>query len=243
MSDPIFTEDKGQVTVAPAGGGPVVPLPVPRGFSAVSFRNGLAAAYTAFMAHGKIPTPAEMHEVWGRIPEKTYAELVLTDEFKQALRHRGVDWDDNSGLSYEQSLTIDKLSDPSDRRGEGAKIKDLGVSPVVLAAWKKNPLFMKVLRDRSESNLQEHLPAVMNALVGSAQGGNMQAIDRVLAMTGRYDPSNREVIVLREMIQQLLRIITLRVPDAEIRQAIADDINLAAGGVIQLEAPNDGMSR
>jgi hypothetical protein len=190
------------------------------------------------MAHGKIPTPAEMHEVWGRIPEKTYAELVLTNEFKQAMQHRGVEWDDNSGLSYEQSLTIDKLSDPNDRRGEGAKIKDLGVSPVVLAAWKKNPLFMKVLRDRSENNLQEHLPAVMNALVGAAQGGNMQAIDRVLAMTGRYDPNNREVVVLREMIQALLRIITLRVPDAETRQAIAQDIELAAGGVIQLEAPN-----
>lgn len=229
------------VTVATATGG-IVPLAVPDGVRASVFRNALSATYSAFLAYGRFPSVEEVHEFWDRISEATYAELFLTPEFAAALEHRGVTIGSNGGLSYEQSLTIDKLSNPLDKRSNEAKLKELGVSSVKLAAWRKNPLFQKVMAQRSETNLLEHVPDVLNRLIGKAESGNIAAIDRVLAMSGRFDPQNRETIVIKEFLVQFYRIIAQRIPDEELRNAIAQDMTLAAGNIAMIESTTKGIA-
>ncbi len=207
----------------------------PKGFTTAVFRNALAAYNSAYLAYGRLPSVEEVHQMWDRIPETTYAELLLTDEFAEALGYRGIDLAGNHGLTYEQSMTIDKLSNPLDKRSNEAKLKELGVSPVKLANWRKNPLFQKIMADRSEHNLNEHIPDILNRLVGKAEAGNIAAMDRVLAMSGRYDPQNRETVVLREFLQEFYRIIAQRIPDAEMREQIASDMTMAAGNIAMIE--------
>lgn len=227
-----------EVSVKPAGGGPIQPLQVPKGYSEVTFRNAIGAAYQGYLEHGRIPTAEECHDLWGRISTNTFAELFLTEEFQQAMRNRGItDWDEEAslGISYEQSMALSKLTNPLDKRSDETKLKELGIPYVQLVAWRKNPVFARLEAKRAEDGLREHVPAILNRLVGKAEAGNIQAMDRVLAMTGRYDPNNREVIVVQELLMTLLRIIATRIPDTELKSLLADDIMSAAGDIISRE--------
>lgn len=211
-------------------------MAVPAGVEPVTFRAVLAATYSAYLSYGRRPSLAEAHEFWSRIGEETYAIVWATDEFEDAMRVRGVHWEGDFGLSYEQSLTIDKLSNALDKRSDESKLRELGVSAIQYAAWRKNPLFMRILEQRATSNVKEHIPAILNRLVGKAEQGNIAAIDRVLTLDGRYDPQNREATNLREFLNAFMRIVQTRVEDPEVRQQIAADLMAAGAEQAMIEA-------
>lgn len=211
-------------------------MAVPDGIGAGVFRHVLSASYAAYLGLGRQPDLEEVHEYWPRIDPKTYAIVWMTDEFREAMIVRGIEWDTEGGLSYEQSLTIDKLSNALDKRSDDSKLREIGVTSVQYAAWRKNPLFMRILEQRATANIKEHVPAILNRMVGKAEAGNIQAADRILALDGRFDPQNREAQNLREFLRAFSQIVNMRVEDPEVRKQIAADLAGFGAGTAMIEA-------
>jgi hypothetical protein len=207
------------------------PVPIPAGFTDLVFRNAVAATYTAYRRHGKVPTVRQVHAIWDRIPTTTYSALFMTPEFHDALAYRGIEWNASDGLSYEQSMAILKLSNPMDRRSDAVKLRELGIPVPRYQAWLKQPLFMAEMNAQTKAGYTEHLPAIRNALVGNAMGGDMKAIEMIFAITGEYDPTQRQVDDIRILAQKLIESVAARVSDPKEREAIAADMRLASASL------------
>jgi hypothetical protein len=72
-------------------------------------------------------------------------------------------------------------------------------------------------------------------LAGKAAAGEDRAIDKVLEITGRWNPNAKSVEDARVVVMTLLEAIIKHVPDPEARKAIMSEVSLAAG---TLEALN-----
>lgn len=207
----------------------------PDGITDEQFRNAIAAAYTFYRQTGKLPTTTDLVEIHGSIPSKTYSRLMLTDEFKQALRYRGVEWDENAGLTLEQHSVLLKLQDFTDRRSIGVKLKELGVPMPRYQAWLRQPLFRKAHNEAAEAVLQEAIAPALIALSGKAAAGEDRAIEKLLEISGRWNPNKMAAEDARVVVMTLLEAIIKHVKDEDVKRAIMSEVSLAAG---TLEALN-----
>lgn len=211
------------------------PVSTPVGVTDEQFRNAIAAAYTHWRATGKLPTVTDLTKLHGSISTKTYSMLLLTDEFKEALRYRGIEWDENAGLTLEQQSVLLKLQDFTDRRSIGVKLKELGVPMPRYQAWLRHPLFRKAVNDAAETVLQEAVAPAILALSGKAAAGEDRAIEKLLEISGRWNPNAMAAEDARVVVMTLLEAIIKHVPDPDTRKAIMSEVSLAAG---TLEALN-----
>jgi hypothetical protein len=205
-------------------------IPTPVGYTPLAFRNAIAGIQTWFLAKGSLPTVDDLYSLWPKIDKATYAGLMMTPELKVALEYRGVPWEIDSGLSIEQQTALLKLADPTDRRSLPTRLKELGISQPKYQSWLKQPLFRAMLNQRTKDLYADYLPEVRGALVGKAVGGDIQAIDRVLAITGEWDPAAREVQNAREVVLKVMDAVVKRVEDKDVRQAILADVQAAVVG-------------
>lgn len=212
-----------------------VPVDTPIGFTDLEFRNTIAAAYTHYRATGKLPTVDDLAEINRAITKKTYSSIILTDEFKKALSYRGVEWNNEAGLTLEQQSVLIKLQDFTDRRSLGVKLRELGVPMARYQAWLKHPLFRKAMNDAAENVLSEAVAPALLALSGKAAAGEDRAIEKLLEISGRWNPNAQSVEDARVVVMTLLEAIIKHVPDADVRKAIMSEVSLAAG---TLEALN-----
>ena len=229
-----FVERTGGIMVRDAKKG-FQPVNTPVGYTDSQFRNAVAAAYTFYRQTGKLPSVTDLANVHGAIDRKTYSGIILTDEFKTALAYRGIEWNEDAGLSLEQQSVLLKLADFTDRRSLGVKLKELGVPMARYQAWLKHPAFRKATNDQAESVLQEAVAPALTALAGKAAAGEDRAIDKVLEISGRWNPNAQSVEDARVVVMTLLEAIIKHVPDADVRKAIMSEVSLAAG---TLEALN-----
>lgn len=229
-----FVEKPGGIMVRDVKKG-FQPVNTPVGYTDSQFRNAVAAAYTFYRQSGKLPSVTDLATVHGAIDRKTYSGIVLTDEFKQALLYRGIQWNEEAGLSLEQQSVLLKLADFTDRRSLGVKLKELGVPMARYQAWLKHPLFRKATNEQAEAVLQEAVAPALTALAGKAAAGEDRAIDKVLEISGRWNPNAQSVEDARVVVMTLLEAIIKYVPDADTRKAIMSEVSLAAG---TLEALN-----
>lgn len=211
------------------------PVQPPEGFTPLAFRNAVAAYDTAYRTTGKQPTVDEVHLVWPKIPKITYSMLFLDENFQKALRYRGIEFNPESGLTIEQSMALLKLTDPTDRRMTSTKLKDLGIPMARYQAWMKQPLFIGSYKTQSEAGLKEAIPMVLTKLVGNAESGDQRAIEKVLEVTGRWNPAAQQVDDARTVVLAIVESVIKHVQDSDIRQAIMTDVALYAGtlGAIQ----------
>lgn len=209
--------------------------PLPVGVDPHTFRNALAACDVLYRREGVFPTVDEVFKSWPAIPKKTYSKLFGMSEFKQALALRGIDMEPSLGLTEEQSMAILLLSDPTDRRTTSTKLKQLGISMPKYQAWMRQPLFSQTLRQRSEQNLGDAIPVALNRLVGNAEAGDQRAIEKLLEVTGRYNPAQVELQNARMVVLRLVEIILARVTDQQMRNDIMNDLTATMQGVIEIE--------
>jgi hypothetical protein len=212
-----------------------VPVDTPIGFTDLEFRNAVAAAYTHYRGTGKLPTVDDLAEINRTITKKTYSSIILTDEFKKALSYRGVEWNNEAGLTLKQQSVLIKLQDFTDRRSLGVKLRELGVPMARYQAWLKHPLFRKAMNDAAENVLSEAVAPALLALSGKAAAGEDRAIEKLLEISGRWNPNAQSVEDARIVVMTLLEAIIKHVPDADVRKAIMSEVSLAAG---TLEALN-----
>ena len=210
--------------VVRASDGRFQPVKIPLGYTPLAFRNAVSAFDTAYRVQGRMPTVDQVHKIWPKVPKKTYAALFMTDEFQEALRYRGVEWDVDAGLSMEQSMAIAKLSDPFDRRSISVKLKELGIPMPRYQAWMKQPLFYEARNQTSLSAYREALPDLRNRLISEAESGKMQAIEMVFAITGEWDPNQKQLEDAKTVVMALVEAVISHVKDPEIRKQIFADV-------------------
>lgn len=209
--------------------GEIAHIPTPQGYTDDAFRGTLAAFDTAYRRNGKIPSVDDIHELWPKLPKKTTAGLLSTLEFRTALSSRGIQWDPKDGLSMEQQTVLLKLSDPFDRRGIAAKLKDLGVPMARFQGWMKQPLFADMLNKQTQANYGEALPAIRQRLIGNAEAGDQRAIELIFAMTGEWNPNQQHLEDARTIVLKVVEAIITHVKDKAVREAILSDVSMYAG--------------
>lgn len=213
-----------------------VRVETPHGFTTLAFRNTVAAIQTWFLAKGALPSVDDLYSMWPKIPKETYAGLMLTAELKSALAYRGIPWADDSGLSIEQQTALLKLADPLDRRSLAARLRELGVSQPKYQSWLKQPLFKAQLDRRTKDLYADYLPEVRATLVGKAVAGDNPSIDKVLAITGEWDPNAREIQNAREVVLKVMDAVVKNVQDVDLRRRILADVQAAVVGFDVLNA-------
>lgn len=204
-------------------------VPTPEGFTAAGFRNAVAAFDAAYRLQGSLPNVDQVHQFWPKLPKESYATLFLTEEFKDALRYRGVEWDIDSGLSTEQTYVLLALTNWTDRRSTAIKLKELGVPISRHQAWMKQPLYAASYRQRTEDAFADAVPMALQRLMGNAEAGDFQSIKLILEATGRWNPSATAVDDARAVVLAAVEAIVKHVPDPEVRKAILSEISLTAG--------------
>ena len=227
-----FIEQPGKILVRDPKKG-FQPVATPVGFTDSQFRAGVAAAYTYYRQTGKLPSVSDIHEIHPALSVTQASALLLTDEFKKALEYRGIQWDDKAGLTLEQQSVLIKLSDYTDRRSLGVKLQELGVPMARYQAWLRHPLFRKAVNDNAEMALQEAVAPALTALAGKAAAGEDRAIEKVLEISGRWNPNAQSVEDARIVVMALVEAVIKHVKDPEVKKAIMSEVSLKA---VTLEA-------
>lgn len=209
--------------------GDVKNIPTPKGYDTKVFKGVLAAFHTAYLRSGHVPSVDDVYAVWPKTTKKNISGLMGTLEFRNALSHRGIQFDPKDGLSMEQHTVLLKLSDPFDRRGLSAKLRDLGVPMARFQAWQKQPLFAELLNQQTKNNYEEALPAIRQRLIGNAEAGDQRAIELVFAMTGEWNPQQQHLDDAKTIILKIVEAIIRHVKDRDVREAILADVSLYAG--------------
>lgn len=222
-----FIEQPGKILVRDPKKG-FQPVNTPVGFTDTQFRNTVASAYTHYRQTGQLPTVTDLGKINGSISAKTYSAMMLTDEFKQALAYRGIEWTEDAGLSLEQQSVILMLQDFTDRRSLGVKLKELGVPMARYQAWLRHPLFRQAINDNAEMALQEAVAPALTALAGKAAAGEDRAIEKVLEISGRWNPNAQSVEDARQVVMALVEAVIKHVKDEDVKRAIMSEVSFKA---------------
>jgi len=204
-------------------------IPTPKGYDAKTFKGTVAAYHTAYNQKGKLPSVDDIHAVWPRTTKKNISGILGTLEFKNALQHRGIQYDPKDGLSMEQQTALLKLADPFDRRGLAAKLKDMSIPMARFQAWMKQPLFNELFNQQTKNNYEEALPVIRQRLIGNAEAGDQKAIELVFAMTGEWNPQQQHLDDAKTIILKIVEAIIKHVKDRDVRESILADVSLYAG--------------
>jgi hypothetical protein len=203
---------------------------IPEGETADNFRKVVGAAYTAYVgsARSKIPDVQDVLEYTGKMTPRVVGRIMATEEFEEAIRARGVPWNKGGGLTPQQMLALAVMTDPTNKKPPGAKLKAIGVSYGQYRAWLREPLFANKLNQLAENAIKDHLPDMQIALTNKATSGDLNAIKFVYELTGKYDPASKEVIQLKAVIQMLLEVLSRHLSSQpELLMAVATDVQKA----------------
>lgn len=227
MMEPFEQVESGIVVHAPNGD--TANIPTPKGYGTRTFKGVLAAFHTAYQQLGRNPNVNEVYDLWPKTTKKNISGLMGTQEFKNALHHRGISFDPKDGLSMEQHTVLLKLADPFDRRGLANKLRDLNVPVARFQAWMKQPLFFELFNKQTRDNYVEALPVIRQRLIGNAEAGDQKAIELVFAMTGEWNPQQQHLDDAKTIILKIVEAIIKHVKDRDVREAILADVSMYAG--------------
>lgn len=175
-------------------------------------------------------------EKYGLVPSK-FKALMGAIPVKEALVERGVKITGAStegwaavGLTPSQLLVANTMMNILDTRSDKKKLQDLGVSLNAYQSWLRDPVFSSYLRERGEALLGDSQHEASLALVDKVRSGDVKAIGLYLEVTGRYvkqtgaSANDMQAIDFKNVIMQLVEIITEEVTDPQIAARIADRI-------------------
>jgi hypothetical protein len=205
-------------------------IEIPATFKPEVWRRMLTVWHLFWDREGRVASPFEAHKAWDRIPLKTYELAALEPEFRRALELRGIDFDPSDTLSDIQHMVLMKLTDPSDRRTERAKLRDLDVSWPRYQGWLKNQVFVSEKRRRTEETFGDVQDVALMKLRGNVEAGDQRALEFALEVTGRYNRQTLAVQDARTIVQLVADAVIRNVTDAHTREAILADIRGAIVG-------------
>lgn len=198
--------------------------PVPDSFSPSAFRHIVAAVDVLYRRNGMVPSPSDVVKEWGDLSLSTVRKALAAPEMKEALGLRGISLDDKAGLTAEQLYALTVLQDPTDRRTTKAKLEGIGVPMGRYRAWMRNPLFSSAMNSQAEQNLGDAVQMALNKLVSNAEAGDQRAIEKILEMTGRWNPQQQEVQNARTVVLSVMEAVQAEVKDPEVIRRITDRV-------------------
>lgn len=202
----------------------------PEGISDTTFRNVVGAAYTAWMIEKE--QSIEVIAKYCNHQVRTISKVVGTEQYRRAMSIRGVPVRNEHGLSAEQVLCINAITDASDRADLRTRLKRVGVSHSQYKAWLRQPQFRHAVTNLGESNLTDHLPSVLTALTNKATSGDVNAAKFLLEVSGRHDPTRRQAMDVQSVLMQVIEIITRNVTDKEVLGRIASEMQMLSGAAL-----------
>ena len=161
-------------------------------------------------------------------PDKSFIEsYIKTAEFKLKKDSIGVQVPEerHEGLNATQIALITTLTQP-DGKPLHLKLKKHKISWVTFQGWIKNPKFLRSLELSAEQALGASKAFSIIQLVQQSAAGQMNAIDRVLAMTGRWDPNNRKQVDAQRMVSIILQVLDEEITDPELKDRIGARLSL-----------------
>lgn len=181
--------------------------PVPDNFAPEMFRHIVAAIDLLYRQNGVIPTVNDVTKSWEGFDVKAVRMAYITPELKQALSIRGIELDMSAGLTQEQLYAITILQDPTSKKSTSARLAEVGIPMAKYRAWMRNPLFSGAMNAQAEHNLGDAIQMALNKLIANAEGGDQRAIEKILEMTGRWNPQQQEVQNARTVVLAFMEVI------------------------------------
>lgn len=150
-------------------------------------------------------------------------EAISNPLLQKSLDARGIPWMEvDDRLTEQQVNCINLVMNGSDQRSISMKLKALGINPGTYNGWKRQPHFLKALRDRSEKLYGESLPEIQKSIIDGAIDGDYQKQKLVMAIAGRWDDKKSvESMNIKFVMVKLLEVIQTHVRDPQALQAIA----------------------
>ena len=187
--------------------------PVPDGFSPQMFRHVVAGVDLLYRQRGRVPSINEVVSSWENFDKPTVSKIWATPEFREALSIRGIEFDPKIGLTAEQLYAIQILQDPSDRRTVKARLEQVGIPIGKYRAWMRNPVFAHAMSEQAEQNLGDSVQMAINRLVSAADAGDLRAIEKILEVSGRWNPQQQEVANARTVVLTVMEVIQEELSD------------------------------
>jgi hypothetical protein len=152
--------------------------------------------------------------------------VINSSQFIVWLKRLGHNWEQRQiqRLTVKQVVLIESLTDPNDKRTFAQKIKAASVTNEEYARWIRIPIFKQYIEEFAESALTNHKTNAIMSLVNQVDRGDMNAIKYYFAMTGRYDPDSRSERDIRDVVIQVIDIITRNVTNPSELQAISGEL-------------------
>lgn len=231
---------------------------VPAGTTRPTFRKVVAGAVMAYQMHrqtgkGKtLPTIDEICRISG-VTKSAVSRVCATNEFRLAMKERGIDWSPRDGLTPEQTYCIGILTNPADKSDMERKLKKAGIDYQVYRNWLKQPIFAAAVRQIGEDMLKEHIADVHTTLTREAVGGNMRAIELYYQISGRFDPAREQTQDLNRLVTLLLEVLFRNITDVKVLERINEEFTMVLGGetpvaslpegaIIDAEVEEDGTT-
>ena len=189
---------------------------------ASDLRNLVDYIESEYLLHGVIPSVTAISKATF-LTVASVEEWLVTDELTAMMKRRGISLVSN-GLSPEMLATANVLLDFSDRRSKSAKLKSLGVTTQQYNAWKSNRYFNAYCTERAEQLLPASMNEAHTALLQNVERGETQSLKLFYEITGRHNPSAQASFNAEQLVGRIFEIITTRVKDPAILEAIAQDI-------------------
>lgn len=208
----------------PAQGKGLVRVRAPEGIGQQTFLTLLSNAYALYVLEGTYSNDSLQRRT-GMVPG-TIAKVLNSPEFKHALKIRGVELN-ATGLTHEQELCLQILTDPSDGKTLGQKLKLAGVTYAKYRAWMKQPIF-KLQMDTLTAGLLSSNADALVQLDRLANEGDLGAIKFKFELNGLYDPNKQQNIDIVAMMGKMLEIITKYVRDPETLNNVAGELGQLA---------------
>lgn len=205
----------------------VRPIAVPENVTKGVFYKVVSAYDALFRARGSLPEVAEVKRLLPSVQTSSISAVLLTEEFAEAMKLRGVGFTTQSGLSIQQSAVLNVLENFSDGRTLTAKLKETGVSRTQFNGWLRDPLFRDFYENRVENHLKDAHLTALTTIISNAENGDQRAAEKVLEINGRYAPQNAELQSARAVVQALVEAIQRHVQDKDVVEAIIKEVSLA----------------
>lgn len=204
--------------------GRVERTPVPDGFSPSMFRHIVAGADLLYRRNGVMPTINDIVREWDGYTKASVSAAYNSPEFAAALSKRGIEVDPKKGLTSEQLYALTILQDPTDRRSTKAKLEAVGIPVAKYRAWMRNSVFSAAMNQQAEHNLGDAVQMALNRLVSNAEAGDNRAIEKILEISGRWNPQQQEVQNARTVVLTFMEVIQSEIHDKEVLSRIMSKV-------------------
>jgi hypothetical protein len=192
---------------------------------AITKEDALNYYYMYWNTKGILPNVADVALQFDVNPV-VVQNMVNSDSFRRSLVVRGVPLSKQSVLSPEQLKCVAIITDPTRKGGLKSRLREAGVSYPTYLSWMAQSEFRDSVNKLAERILENSLADVNTGLVEAATKGDVGAIKFFYELTGRYDPTNKQVMDVMSVLAQVVEIIQRHVTDPEKLEAMASELTM-----------------